>query len=199
MSTIVIQRLSGAVIALTAVLFALGGAVVAFTPFGGLTDQTAGGLYYSGGVFAVLALAALFANRRGRVGWPGFVGFCLAEVGIVMYSTGMFLVLPLVENVTGAHDVFLFAAAEIPVFPVGAVLFFIGSAMLGFSIAAPSSSPRWRWGARLFAIGSLGWLLAFFGPSPANTWMLFASNLISGIGLVSLGIQIAGVRPDGSP
>lgn len=192
-----IRRLGGVAIVLVAVLFGLGGAVVAFSPFGGLADdQVAGGLYYVGGVLSVLALPAILSASERRLGWPGLVGFAMAQTGIVMYATGMFLILPLVEDVSGAHDVFLFAAAEVPVFPIGALMFFVGCAMLGFAVAGPRSVPRWRWGARLFAVGSLCWLVAFFGV----VWLLFVANLIAGTGMVALGLtMVAGQSGSAAP
>lgn len=178
-------RLGGLVVMLTGVLFVIGGVFVAFHPLEGNPDAVAGGFYYSGMVLSVLALPALVAAHREGMRWGGLVGFAAAQVGVVMYATGTFLVLPLVADVAGAHDVFLFAAAEVPVFPIGAVLFFLGSATLGVAIRRRGVLPRI--GGSLYALGALLWLVAFFAPSSFNSKALLVANLVGAAGALVLG------------
>lgn len=185
----VVARGGGVVVMLTAVLFAIGGTVVAFNPFGGNADATAGGFYYAGMVLSVLALPALYAAQQGRLRMGGLIGLVLAQVGVVMYGTGAFLVLPLVADIAGAHDVFLFAAAKVPVFPIGALLFFIGSITLGIAIARAGVLPRL--GARLYAAGAALWLIAFFAPASYNAEALFGANLVGAAGAFILGTAMA--------
>lgn len=174
-------RWSAAVaIAGTWLLFVIGGFVVAFDPVAGNPDAVAGGFYYAGMVLAVLALPALVIMHLGRLGRAGSVGFVLAQVGVVMYGTGAFLVLPLVSDIAGAHDVFLFAATEVPVFPVGALLFFVGTTMLGIAVARAGVIPRIA--GMLFGLGATLWLVAFFAPASFNTKALFVANLIGAAG-----------------
>ena len=192
MSEGAVRRLGGVVIGLTAIVFVIGGFVVAFNPFEGDRDAIAGGFYYAGLVLSVLALPALHASLDGRGGVTALVGFSAAQVGAVLYGTGAFLVLPLVADIAGAHDVFLFAAAEVPVFPVGALLFFTGSATLGFVIAAKGAVSRA--GGLLYAVGALMWLIAFFAPPAINTKTLFAANITAGVGATMLALRLIGLK-----
>jgi hypothetical protein len=185
-------RWGGVAVVVSWLLFAVGGALVALSSGGGLGDQVAGGLYYAGAVLQVLALPALLGVGGHALGRAGVIGFAFAQVGIVLYATGMFLILPLVAGVSGSHDVFLFAAADVPVFPVGAVLFFVGSATFGFALARSRRVAAMP--ARAYAVGCLTWLVAFFAPTPANAWLLFAGNVVAAAGMVWIGLALAAGR-----
>jgi hypothetical protein len=180
-------RIGGLLLILTALLFAAGGLLVLLSPVGGL-DQVAPGLtYYLGLVLAAPAFAAWYAALGPTTGWRGWLGFGLGAMGAVGYGTAAFLVLPLAAGVTAAHDVWVYAMVTAPVLPIGALAFFIGSMLLGWSTMEAPTLPRMA--GILVLVGFALWLVAFFMP-PDLAWLLTVSNLVGGLGLAWIGWAI---------
>ncbi|HEX6127422.1 MAG TPA: hypothetical protein VF071_00170 [Candidatus Limnocylindria bacterium] len=180
-------RYGGALLIASALLFAIGGVLVLLSPIGGLDNPAPGLTYYLGLVLAAPAYAAWYAALGERAGWAGGLGFVLGAMGAVGYGTAAFLVLPLAGGVEAAHDVWLYAMATVPVLPIGALAFFIGSILLG--VASMRSPGMDRWAGTAVVAGFAAWTVAFFAP-PDLAWLLTVANLVGGAGMAWIGWSI---------
>ena len=157
------------------------------SPIGGLDNPAPGLTYYLGLVVAAPAYAAWYAALGERAGYTGGIGFVLGAMGAVGYGTAAFLVLPLAAGVEAAHDVWVYAMGTVPVLPIGALAFFVGSILLG--VATMRAEAFDRWAGILVVAGFAIWTVAFFAP-PGLAWLLTVANLVGGIGMVRIGLQI---------
>lgn len=180
-------RYGGALLVASALLFAVGGLLVLLSPIGGLDNPAPGLTYYLGLVLAAPAYAAWYAALGQSAGWTGGIGFVLGAMGAVGYGTAAFLVLPLAAGVEAAHDVWVYAMGTVPVLPIGALAFFVGSILLG--VATMRAQRMDRWAGMLVVVGFAAWTVAFFAP-PALAWLLTVANLVGGAGMIRIGLQI---------
>jgi hypothetical protein len=188
-----LSRWGSVALIVTAVLFAVGGILVAVLPGGGLASPTAPLIYYLGTLTAVPAVIALYAAQRQQSGKVGFAGFLLGLVGAVMYSGPEFALLAGTAGAAGWHDVWGFAMGNILL--IGPPAFFIGLGLLGIAATRGPVFPRWA--GILLATGSFLWLIAFLLSMVPG--LLTVANLIGSAGMAWIGWTLWSTADESAP
>jgi len=181
MCTSTLLRLGGAVLVLTAVLFAAGGILAAVLSDGGLAGPTVPLLYYLRTLSAVLGVVALYAAQRRETGQQGFAGMALATVGAAMYSGPILTLLAGTSGATAWHEVWEFSMGNVLL--VGPTAFFMGLILLGVATWRAAVLPPIS--GLMLAVGAFLWLAAFFLSVVPG--LLTLGSLMTGAGLGWMG------------
>lgn len=179
-STHSLFRWGGGLLVLTAILFGVGGALVALQADGGLGNIAAPILYYLGLVLSTPAFTALYGVQARQTGRMGLVGYALAVIGAILYSAPAFVLVAGAAGVAEWHSIWGFAMGNVLL--IGPGLFFLGSILLGVATRRAGVLPGWA--GLLLAIGSATWLIAYY---PSLPLVLVVANLVAGAGMAWAG------------
>jgi len=134
-------------------------------------------------VWFLFATVVLYTVQARQTGVIGMGGFGLAILGLLSaLISGFFTMLELAGS-SEAHNVFMFAYVNVPIFMIGAYAVVMGFLLLG--IATLYSGILSRWAGALIALGAVVNLPAELVMSMMFLWPIAAA--LTGAGLIWIG------------